>query len=305
MRIQTVLGDISPQDLGITTCHEHLIWQVPEPYRGDDPDLGFDSVEKAIVEVKRFTVMGGRSLVEMTTSDIGRSPNELKEISIKAGVQVIAATGHHKEKFSKENLSGRSLDQIAERIILDLTSGMDGTDIKAGVIKAATSLNKATDSERLVIQAVGLAHKSTGAPVSTHTEEGSFAFEQIQLLIKAGVPPERMLIGHLDRNLPRNVYHQIAQAGVYMGFDQIGKEKYWPDTQRVLLIKDMIEAGYLKKILLSSDSARKSSWNSYNSSSEGLAHILMGFSERLLASVIREKDIHTILVDNPASLFAF
>jgi len=305
MKIRTILGDISPSELGVTTCHEHLIWSVPEPYADEDPDLGFDSIPAAVAELRYFKTAGGSALVEMTTAEIGRCPVEMRQIAEASGLHVIAATGHHKEKFSAVALAGKSVDEIADGIITDITSGMNGTDIKAGVIKAASSQNTATESERQVIQAVGLAHKATGAPVSTHTEAGTFAIEQAKLLNEAGVPFERLLIGHLDRGLPRETYLALARLGAFLGFDQIGKNKYWPDAERVLLIKDLIAAGHVNQILLSGDTARKSAWHVHNPRTDGLAHLLLNFVPAMREAGVNENHIQSMLVGNPARFLAF
>ncbi len=305
MIIRTVLGDIDPTQLGVTTCHEHLLWTVPEPYSDEDPDLGFDSVPAAVAELRYFQSAGGKALVEMTTSEIGRSPLELRQISQAAGVHVVAASGHHKDKFSAAALTGKTTPEIAARIVDDVTKGMAGTSIKAGVIKAATSANQASESERRVIQAVGISHRQTGAPVSTHTDAGTFALEQVDLLIQAGVAPEKLLIGHLDRGLPQQTYLDLAKTGVYLGFDQLGKEKYWPDSARVELVKALVDAGCAAQILLSGDTARKSVWHTHNPRTEGIAHILTKFIPALKQAGISETVIQLMLVDNPARFLAF
>jgi len=305
MKIRTVLGDISPADLGVTTCHEHLLWTVPEPYADEDPDLGFDSIPAAVAEMRHFKSAGGNALVEMTTAEIGRCPRELRQISLASNVHIIATTGHHKDKFSAARLMDMTTDQIVARIIADIQTGMDNTDIRAGVIKAATSAGAATESERRVIKAVGQAHIATGAPVSTHTEAGTFAIQQARLLHEAGVPFERMLVGHLDRGLPRDTYHGLAGLGVYLGFDQIGKEKYWPDAERVKLIQDLIDAGYTRQIMLSGDTARKSSWHIHNPRTKGLAHLLFNFVPSLHGAGISEEHITNMLVENPSRFLAF
>jgi phosphotriesterase-related protein len=241
----------------------------------------------------------------MTTAEIGRAPNDLRQISLAADVHIIAAAGHHKDKFSAAALVGLSLETITNRIISDITSGMDDTNIRAGIIKAATSKDQATETERLVIQAVGAAHQVTGAPVATHTEGGSFAVEQAQLLIDAGVAPHRLLIGHLDRNQPLFVYTRLAEMGVYLGFDQIGKEKYWPDRERVKVIQTLIDLGYTQQILLSCDNARKSGWHTHNPYQDGPAYLLTTFIPALQKSGVSEDNIYSMLVNNPRQFLAF
>ncbi len=305
MKIQTVRGEISLTQLGKTNCHEHLLWYVPRPFAGEDPDLGFDDSAKAIMELRHFAAAGGGAVVEMTTAEIGRDPLNLRNISEQTGVHIIAASGHHKDKFSASSLEKRSVDDIAQKIIEDISVGIDGTLIKAGVIKAATSHHAATESERKVIRAIGLAHQSTDAPVSTHTEEGTFALEQIELLLQAGVRANRLLIGHLDRNLPRETYIKIAAKGVWMGLDQVGKTKYWADEERAKLVNVLVETGHIGQILLSSDTARKSSWHAYNPSVDGIANVLMKFTELLREKGLRDIDLQQLLVNNPAKFLAY
>ncbi len=305
MIIRTVLGDIDPQELGVCTCHEHLLWRVPEPYTEDDLDLGFDSIPAAVAEMRHFKGKGGQALVEMTTPEIGRAPADLRQIALASSTHIIAATGHHKHKFSADALHGLSLQTITERILADITSGMQGTSIRAGVIKAATSNNEATPIERKVIQAVGAAHQASGAPVATHTEGGTFALEQARLLIEAGVSPNHLLIGHLDRNQPLNVYTQLAEMGVYLGFDQIGKQKYWPDAERVKLIQTLIDLGYTQQILLSCDNARKSGWHTHHPEQDGPAYLLTRFIPALQSAGVLSDTIKQMLVDNPSRFLTF
>jgi phosphotriesterase-related protein len=304
--IRAVTGDIAPDQLGLTLSHEHLLWEVPALYREDDPDLGLDSLGAAESELRRFRSSGGCALVEMTTPELRRDPAGLQALSERTGVYIISATGHNKAKFADGWNAGKSVDEIAAAMIGDITRGMDGTTIRAGVIKASTSKDGASEGERRVIQAAGLAHRATGAPVSTHTEAGTFALEQIRLLQESGVPPERMLIGHLDRGLRPDLYLEIARTGVYMGLDQIGKEKYWPDAERAGLVARLVQAGYGERLLFSGDMARKSNWPSYGANfGPGLTCIIEKFTRLLAAAGVDEAAVRSILVENPRRFFAF
>ena len=156
--------------------------------------------------------------------------------------------------------------------------GVDGTDIKAGVIKAASSLNTITANEEKVFRAAARAHHMTGAAISTHTEVGTMGLEQIQLLISEGVEPERIIIGHVDRKLEWDYHLTLWKTGVTLSYDQISKEKYAPDSQRVEFILRAVNAGFGKQIVLSGDLARKSYWPSYGTGGgPGLTYILWRF----------------------------
>ena len=305
-KIQTVLGKIEPDELGITYGHEHLLFQPPEPYRSEDPDLCLDDIQTAIKELGYFQLAGGNSIVEMSTVDLSRDPIGLQKISQATGVNVIAATGFNKGKFCESLVADKSVDMLAERMVKDLTEGMDSTSIKAGLIKASSSKDKMTPGEIKVFQAAVKAQIKTGAPVSTHTEVGNLALDQIQILVAGGVHPARILIGHLDRKLEKEYLFSVAKTGVYMGIDQISKEKYYPDLERIRLINQLVDAGYSKQIMLSADMARKSYWPTYGfGKGPGLTYILWRFVPWMIEEGIPEEAVKLMLIHNPARLFAW
>jgi len=299
--IRTVRGDISLLSLGVTYAHEHLLFLPPQPYADQDPDLRLDDVETAIREVTWFKKAGGSAIVEMSTPEMGRDAQNLHRISEVTGVHIIAATGFNKEKFCRPWVATKTPEEIADQMIRDLTQGMDQTPFRAGVIKASSSLNQISALEEKVFRAAALAHQATGAPISTHTEAGTMALEQVDLLTSLGVPPHRILIGHLDRNLDLHYLLDVARKGVYLGFDQISKEKYAPDRERVAVIKHLVNAGFADQIVLSGDLARKSYWPSYGFGfGPGLTFILWRFIPLMLEEGIAMDVVHRFLHENPA-----
>jgi 5-phospho-D-xylono-1,4-lactonase len=305
-KIQTVLGEIAAEDLGVTYCHDHLYFMPPEPYASQDTDLRLDSEEAAINELKSFKLAGGNALVEMTTPEMGRDPQKMKTISQATGVHVIAATGYNKGKFCEPFIQDKSVDDLVEEELQDLMVGMDGTDIRAGLIKASSGLNEISAAEHKLFEAAALAHQETGAPVSTHTEKGSMALEQISLLTNGGVSPEHIVIGHSDLNMDWDTFLAVADTGVMIGFDQIAKEKYAPDTVRIDFIKRLIAAGHSRQIMLSMDLARRSNWPSFGFGyGPGLTFGLWRFVPWMLQSGVSREAVDDMLVHNPARAFAW
>jgi 5-phospho-D-xylono-1,4-lactonase len=304
--IQAVLGRLDAGQLGVTYSHDHLIFRPGPPFSTQDPDLRLDSVEAALVELGYFKAAGGQALVEMSTIDVGRSAEMIRTISERTGVHVIAATGYNKAKFCTEMVAARSVDELVHEMVADLTQGMDGTACRAGLIKASSSKNHITPEEAKVFEAAIEAHHQTGAPISTHTEAGTFALEQIRLLLDGGVKPEHVCIGHLDRRLDWPYHAEIAATGVFMLFDQISKEKYYPDSRRIDFIERLIAAGHGHQILLSGDLARKSYWPSYGfGHGPGLTYILWRFMPWMLERGIAREDVGQMLITNPARAFAW
>jgi 5-phospho-D-xylono-1,4-lactonase len=298
--IRTVTGDIAPDQLGICLPHEHLYGQPPEEF--SEPSLILDDETGAVEEMQAFYKAGGRAIVEMTTPDYGRDVAVVQRISRASGVHVIAATGHNKEKFSAAYLQA-SVEEMTERFVREVTEGMDGTDGRAGVIKASSTLNEISPLAEKLFRAAARAHHKTGAPISTHTEAGTMALEQVEILKSEGVAPEHIIIGHLDRKLEIDYHLKLAATGVYFGYDQIGKAKYYPDEQRADGIVALINAGYGKQILLAGDIARWTGWCKHGG--KGFTHILQSFVPLLRERGLSQAAIDDLLIHNPARVLTY
>lgn len=311
--IQTVLGPVSPEEMGVTYSHEHLI------IRGGlglvrEPGLKLPSVEKMLDELEFFKAAGGKTMVDMMPIDTCRQPADLVTISQRAGVHVIAATGFHKEMFYDDEhwMHTYSAEQIAHLVMQELTEGLDRRSYngplverltaRAGIVKLATEYNYATKTQHKLIEAYGDVYTATGFPISTHAENGTLAVEQVQWLSDVGIPPSSVLVGHLDR-LPDLGYHkEVASTGAYIIYDGPSRAKYGPDSQVIALIQCMIGAGYGKQLLLGSDMARTSYLRAYGGG-PGLDYILTRFLPRLRSEGISAEAIDDMMIHNPARAF--
>lgn len=295
--IRTVLGDVPGDSIGPTHGHEHVLFQ---PVANSDPDLSRTDESRAVAELRAFRSVGGSALVDATVSELGRAPAVLQRISMQSGVGVISATGHTSEDWWDEStqVGADNFDRLTERIIADLVDGMDGTEVRAGIVKVGTSLNRITNSEARVISAAAAAQKETGAPITTHTTAGTAALDQIRALREAGADLTRVCIGHLDRALDWDTHLEIAQFGVFLGYDQISKQRYEADTVRARFIARLVNAGFGGQVLVSSDLARRSDLSAWGGE-PGLDHLLKSFVPLLEAEGVAENDIRRILVDNP------
>jgi len=300
--VRTVRGDIPAAELGVCYPHEHLLCGPPEPLK--DRDLILDSEDAAVREVGWFREAGGNALVEMSPPDYRRDPAALRRISEAAGVHVVCTTGYHKDAFSARYVEDKTVDELTERFVREVTEGIGETGVRAGVIKAGTMKDQLGANAEKVLRAAARAHQVTGAPVSTHTDAGTMGREQVRILLEEGADPEKVLIGHLDRQLEWEYLRDIAETGVTLGFDQISKEKYYPDRERIVFILRLVEAGYGDQITLSGDLARKSYWPSYGTGGgPGLTYILWRFVPWLREEGLDEEHIDRILVKTPARLF--
>ena len=302
MIVRTVLGDIAPEELGLALGHEHVFAQPPEDVT--DPDLRLDDEEKSVTELVSFQEAGGGAVVDMTTRDYGNDAAALARISKAAGVHVVAATGFNKGRFADRLSAGMTTAEIAAWMTAEVREGIAGTTARAGLIKAASSLDGANANERRVFEAAAEAHAATGAPISTHTEKGTWADGQIALLTSLGVPAGRMLIGHLDLKPDLAYLREIAATGVFMGFDQFSKAKYLADSARIELIARLVADGHGGQIMISGDLARRSYLPAWGGS-PGYRYFLAELQETFAGQGIEPALYRAMLGDNPRRLFAF
>jgi 5-phospho-D-xylono-1,4-lactonase len=310
--IRTLLGDIKPDNLGLTLGHDHLMTHPPEDV--NDTDLVMDDLEAATRELELFKRAGGGAIVEMTTVDYGRDAGELEKISRASGVHVIAATGFNKGQFAERLTNGLRVEDIAlwmtDEIkgsispIAGKTTRLEHSEARAGIIKASSSLNGPTGQEVKVFKAAVMAHEMTQAPISTHTERGTWGLEQAHFFLEYHVNPGKVLIGHLDLKPELPYLLEIAKTGVNVGLDQFGKEKYLPDLERVNLIVQLCEAGFEKQIIIGGDMARKSYFKSYGGN-PGLEHIPITVKKMLAQAGVSSETIDNILIHNPRRWLEF
>lgn len=300
-RIRTVRGDISKKELGFTYSHEHL-WCSPPPSQ-PDRDLELTHYEASLSELKKFKKAGGQALVEASTLDYGRNGRHLLSMSEAADVHVIGTTGFNKHIYFPKWVEEESIEQITQRLIQDVTKGMDGSSAKAGVLKAGSWLQLIHPLEEKVTRAVARAQLETGGPIWLHTEAGTMGMEMLDILEEEGVDLSKVAVGHSDRNADPYYHLQLANRGAYVQFDGPGKIKYYPDSTRVELIRNLIDHGHGEQLLISGDMGRQSYLHAYGGG-PGFEYIIQKFIPRLLDEGISQEDIHNIFIHNPAQWLA-
>lgn len=298
-QVQTVLGAVAAADLGLTISHEHLL---AHPVPADDPDLILDDADAATAELRAFRAAGGATLVEVTPADYGRDLPGLAELSRQSGVHIVAATGLHKEAWSRTYTCRLDVDELTAIFTTELRDGVEG--IKPGVIKIGSSRERITAGERKIFAAAARTQRSTGAAITTHTEAGQLALEQLDLLLGAGADPERIVIGHLDRLLDIEYHAAVLRRGANVGYDQVGKPKYASDRDRAEALAGLVGRGYGAKLVISGDLGRRSYWRVHGGE-PGLDFIPRKFLAMLTAAGLTSGQAEALVVDNPARVFAY
>ena len=312
--VRTVLGDIDPAELGVTYCHEHLVIDGGRPVLLD-PEFDLGDVDAMTVEVTEAVGSGLRSVVDAMPCDAGRNVGKLAEISRRTGINVVAPTGlHHDRFYGPAHWSHLvRLEDLAELFVLDVTDGIDEldysgpivrrTDHRAGVIKVAGSMGGPSARDRMVFEAAAVAHARTGVPILTHCELGTGGLEQLQLLADLGVDPSHVILSHVDKVVDRGYHRALLATGAYVEYDQSFRWNDVPNST-VELIGWMVEDGYADHIVLGMDAAKRRYLHVFDGT-PGLSWLLDGFTVELEAAGIDAAMRHRLFVDNPARAFAF
>ncbi len=302
--VRTVLGDIDASQLGFTMSHEHILTHPRGS--GSKAEIGhhLDSVEKAIEMLREFKDVGGSCVVETTPESWGRNTPGMVQASRASGVHVIACTGYICEEHGMEpEVSSASIDDVAQRMIHDVTVGMDGTDVKAGWVKAGTAYMHITPNEEKVLRAGVRTAMTTGVCLHTHTTGGTMGIEQTEIAADEGMDLRRMIVAHVDRNPDLWYHRKILETGASIIYDGPGKAKYYPDSVRVELLRQLVADGFEHQIMLSNDMGRRSHHTVYGYG-PGLTWIKMRFLPRLLEEGFSQETIDAFMVKNPARLYA-
>lgn len=241
-QINTVLGPISPDDLGFTLMHEHVM--VGGPGLIDSyPDLfGPDPEEEAIKCLKNAKAEGIDTMVDATTFDLGRKPDLLKKVSRESGVNIINVTGWWLDVPTF--LNGVSPNQMAKEFIRDIEEGFHGTDIKAGILKCAADFQGVTPPLEVMARAVARAHVETGLPIMVHSyPTGHVARQQIRIFKEEGVDLTRVKIDHSNDTTDIEYLKWILDQGCYLGLDRYPGRLVSP-TMRTATMKALIDEGF-------------------------------------------------------------
>ena len=252
--LQTVLGPIETADMGPTLVHEHIYISYP----GDvlDPNDTFERtrcIEIAVERMKQTQAFGIKTWVDPCPIDLGRDPELLAEVAERAGMQLVCSTGFYHEHIGIPYYwRVRTIDEIHEFYMDEITNGIGDTGIKPGVIKIATG-DPPTELEKKVVRAAARAAKDSGLSVITHCENSTGWDVQQEILADEGVQMSRCLIGHQDQANDATQLVKIAEQGSFAGVDRVGFEVLAPEENRVALVKGMLEAGHQERLCLSQD----------------------------------------------------
>jgi phosphotriesterase-related protein len=342
-RVQTVLGSIGAEEVGITLPHEHLLidfkvmfvepadardkgraWEpvslanlgwVRQNFNSNLDNLRLTDEQVAKDEILLFKDAGGHTVVDPTPRTLARDPLALARIARATGINVVMGAGYYVAAAHPPDMDARTVDELALEMIADVTVGVGDTGVRAGLIGEIGCTWPWTDNEKKVVRAAVITQGETGAPLMIHPGRNPRApIDIAEFVQKAGGDLRRTIMCHICRTIADvRAVIDLAQTGLWLEYDLFGLENsYYPyqpsfdmpnDGGRMAHVLALIEAGHRDQILMSHDIAYKTSLVKYGG--YGYHHLLVNVVPRLRAKGVDDAGLRRLLVENPARAFAF
>ena len=341
--VQTVLGAIAPEQMGVTLPHEHLLIDFKvmfaEPAAASDKGRAHEPVSLANLgwvrqnfnanldnlrltdeqvaadEILLFKHAGGSTVVDPTPKTLARDPQALARIARATGLNVVMGAGYYVHASHPADMDRRSVDELTRELIADVTVGVGDTGVRAGLLGEIGTTYPWTDNEKKVLRAAVAAQRETGAPLMIHPgRHPRMPMELAEFVQKEGGNLRRTIMCHICRTIAdlKEVV-DLAQTGIWLEYDLFGLENsYYPynpsfdmpnDGGRMAHVLALIAAGHQDQLLLSHDIAYKSSLVKYGG--YGYHHLLVNVVPRLRAKGVDDAGLRRLLVENPTRAFAF
>jgi phosphotriesterase-related protein len=299
--IQTVTGPIAPSELGVTLVHEHVFIDMYEPSLNSAGVLLDEAI--AADELARYRAAGGVTIVDQTTLGLHPDLPALRRASLATGVRIVAGTGVYWHRFRPAWVEALTEGELADRFITELTEGVGDDGVRAGIIGEVASGHRAIDDvEARAFRAAARASARTGVAVATHAIFTRIGLAQLDLLESAGADPARVVIGHADTCSDSGYHDAILERGAWLAFDTIGQTDKTDDAWRADRLAELVDAGHLDRLLISSDVCKRPALVAYGGG--GYAAVLEGFLPLLRERGLGDAEIERLLVRNPAAMLS-
>jgi phosphotriesterase-related protein len=310
--VETAAGTVDSSNLGRVLMHEHVFILSPEIQQNYPQDWGDEQtrVDDAIRRLNELKAAGIDTILDPTALGLGRYIPRVAGIAKQIDLNIIVATGLYTFEVLPFYFHYRSIDAMADMFVQDITEGIAGTGVKAGVIKCATDKPGVTPDVEHVLRACARAHRRTGTPITTHTDAATHrGLEQQKIFQDEGVDLSRVVIGHCGDSDDLEYLEAVLANGSFLGMDRFGIDSLLPTEQRVAVVAELCRRGYADRLVLSHDASCYLDWipGEMNVAETmpnwHYLHISKDVLPALRAQGVSEDDIETMLAKNPRRYF--
>ena len=310
--VAALRGPLNTSALGFTLMHEHVF--VHSQGVADNFPSVWDEQEEissARDRLKELFDLGVQTIVDLSVLGLGRDIPRLLEVAGESPLNIIVATGIYAYDDSElpRYFRNRDADVMAELFIKDITEGIQGTSVRAGVLKCATDEAGVTPGVEKVLRATARAHRRTGVPISTHSHVATKrGLEQQDIFEQEGVDLTRVVIGHSGDSEDLDYLQALMKRGSFIGMDRFGIDTYLPTEKRVATIAQLCELGFAGQMVLSHDASCYFDWYPR----EALRSVMPNWHFRHISEVVlpalrergvSEEQIQQMTAGNPRRYF--
>jgi predicted metal-dependent phosphotriesterase family hydrolase len=245
-KIMTVNGLIPSEKMGFTLVHEHVMVDfIGASDASKSRYIVDDVINVASPFLKEIKERGVQTFIDCTPAYVGRDVTVLKQLADSTGMNLITTTGYYgavKEKYVPMHAFTESAQQLANRWIGEWKNGIEGTNIRPGLIKTSTDKAPLTPVQR---------NLETGLTIGVHTGDGPASFEQLEILEKQGVSPMARVWFHAQSEPDQAFHIKAAKLGCWVSFDGVNPQTL---LDNLGYLKTMKAQGLLHRVLVSQDS---------------------------------------------------
>ena len=353
-KIQTVTGLIEPDQLGTTLFGDSIFMDLGlfrgAPSEASARDQFFSpitqevlsnqryygmrsqnmlrvgNVREAIEEASLFKQWGGQTIMEGVGATMGRDPVALARVSRATGLNVILGGSFYAVRSHPADMDDRSEDDLLEKFVTDIVSGVDGTGIKVGILGETGLTSPTAPNEIKVLRATGRAHLETGCPIIIHPgESDELPLEHIEVLASLGVNLRRVVMAHVS-TMSEETLAALLEAGCYVRYELGGEGRaaspytasYGPaneerkrilqggapgDGEQILKIIELMDEGFGDQIVVCSDLNTANRRTVHGG--HGYQYLLANIMPRMRANGMSDAAIDKIFIQNPQRALTF
>lgn len=303
-RLVTTLGPRGADELGMVLPHEHVFvdlrtWDQPGYAEADPAEV----VALMAPEIVRAQAAGVTAIVECSTVGVGRRADIDRAVSEATGFPLVVPTGIYREPWVPDWARQASEDDLHEWMTRELGEEIAGTGLQAGWIKLSAGDDGLTACETKILRAAARAAKATGCVIGSHTVQGRVVRDQLDILEKAGVAPDRFIWIHTQAEPDVDIHVEIGRRGCWIEYDAIGSAEF-DDAFFVERIERILNAGLGGRLLLSQDRGSYDPTLPGGGTPRPYTYLSERFLPRLRAAGVDEAEITRLTHRNPFHAFA-
>jgi phosphotriesterase-related protein len=274
--VPTVRGPVDSAGLGRTYTHEHIFTLTADIQQNYPAEWGSEEarIADAVTKLRALAAQGIQTIVDPTVIGLGRYIPRIQRVAEQVPeLNIIVATGvytydsvpfffRHRGPALEAALGTPVPDPMVDLFVADITEGISGTGVRAGMLKCAIDEEGMTPGVERVLRAVAGAHRQTGVPITVHTHPSSHTGLEVKRVLcgEEGVDPRRVLLAHSGDTGDCDHLARLADAGFLLGMDRFGINLGTTFEKRADTLVEMCRRGYAGAMVLSQDASCYIDW---------------------------------------------